>query len=39
MERFAETWKRKEQDENDTGDKNKAESLVQSGFRSEDLQE
>ena len=29
MDRFAETWKRKEQDENDTGDKNKAESLVQ----------
>ena len=28
MERFAETWKRKEQDESDTGDKNKVEILV-----------
>ena len=28
MKRFGETWKRKGQDESDTGDKNKAESLV-----------
>ena len=28
MERFAETWKRKEEDESDTGDKNKVEILV-----------
>ena len=28
MERFRETWKRKRQDESDTGDKNKVEGLV-----------
>ena len=28
MERFGETWKRKGQDESDTGDKNKVEDLV-----------
>ena len=28
MERFTETWKRKGQDESDTGDKNKVEGLV-----------
>ena len=28
MERFGETWKHKRKDENDTGDKNKIESLV-----------
>ena len=28
MQRFGETWKRKGQDEGDTGDKNKAEGLV-----------
>ena len=29
MERFSETWERKEQDESDTGHKNKVETLVQ----------
>ena len=28
MERSGETWKRKGQDESDTGDKNKVEGLV-----------
>ena len=29
MVRFGETWKRKEQDESDTGDKNKVDGLVE----------
>ena len=29
MERFGETWKRKGQDESETGDKNKVEFLVE----------